>query len=200
MESRNFNHPKKGSSIKVEPIRSKIAIDNIKKILVDNKRNLCLFTLGINTAYRANELLSVRYGQVQDLSVGDTLEIKQSKNDKYRRVTLNKSATKALQDYIRHDEYFKKAKPDNYLFYSKRAEVLRTYTVTNMVKKWCKAVGLKGNYGSHTLRKTWGYWQYKRGTPLPLLMTAFKHSTQEQTLEYLCIQDEDVSAIYSMEL
>ena len=201
MESRNLNHPKKGSTIKVQPIRSKTAIGHIKGILSNNKRDLCLFTLGINTAYRANELLSLHYSQVKNLSVGDELDLKQSKTDKNRMVTLNKNAVSALQNYLKYDGRFKKLGSDDcYLFYSRRGEVLKVPTVSNMVKEWCRAVGLEGNYGSHTLRKTWGYWQYKRGTPLPLLMVAFGHATQQQTLAYLCIQAKEVKDIYGLEL
>jgi integrase len=69
-----------------------------------------------------------------------------------------------------------------------------------MVKGWCGAVGLKGNYGSHTMRKTWGWWQYKRGKLVPLLMEAYGHTTQKQTLDYLCIQAEDVAELYDLEL
>ena len=62
----NPNHPKKGSSIKVEPIRQKAAIERIKAhLLHEGKyRDYCLFVLGINTAFRANELLSITVGQV----------------------------------------------------------------------------------------------------------------------------------------
>ncbi len=59
MRIKNPNHPKKGDCIKVEPIRTKKAIKKIKKIL--SPRDRCLFTLGINTAYRANGLLSITY-------------------------------------------------------------------------------------------------------------------------------------------
>lgn len=45
----NPHRPRKGDSIRVEPIRSKRHIANIKKILADKPRDLCLFTLGINT-------------------------------------------------------------------------------------------------------------------------------------------------------
>ncbi len=66
---------------------------------------------------------------------------------------------------------------------------------------WCQQVGLKGNYGSHTLRKTWGYQQRgQKNTPIPLLMEAFGHTTQKQTLEYLCIQAEEISELFDMEL
>jgi len=72
------NHPKKGATIKVQPIRDLKAIQRIKKILADRPRDLCLFTLGINTAYRANELLSIRVREVSHLQVGDGLEVKGS--------------------------------------------------------------------------------------------------------------------------
>jgi len=69
------NHPKKGATIKVEPIRDLKAIKRIKKILTDKPRDLCLFTFGINTAYRANELLSIKVCEVSHLQVG--VEVKQ---------------------------------------------------------------------------------------------------------------------------
>ena len=195
-KGQNPNHPIKGSTTKVEPIRSKKAILNIKKLLTP--RNHCLFTLGINTAYRANELLSIRISQVRDIQAGDVIELKQSKNQRYRMVTLNRTATQAVRRFV--DTHCTDLSDDDFLFFSQRGKVLTVPTVTNLVKGWCASVGLSGNYGSHTLRKTWGYWQYKRGTPLPLLMEAFGHGTQQQTLSYLCIQSEEVKRIYDMEL
>ncbi len=81
-KGQNPNHSVAGSTIKVEPIRDKRAIARIKKVLGDHPRDLCLFTLGINTAYRANELLSIKVRQVRSLNVGDVLELKQSKTHK----------------------------------------------------------------------------------------------------------------------
>ena len=197
----NPNHPSQGSSIKVEPIRDKKAIQRIKAHL--GLRDRCFFTLGINTAYRANELLSIKLDQVLDLRAGDTLELKQSKTKKHRMVTLNNAAFEALQAYLAQDEKLRQRIDQNraeYLFYSKKGDVLTVPVVSSYVKRWCQEAGLKGNFGSHTLRKTWGYWQYKAGAPIPLLMEAFGHSTQQQTLAYLCIQDKEVRALYEMEL
>ena len=53
------NHPKKGTRIKVEPIRKPKDIQTIKKLLVDNPRDFCLFILGINTNLRASDLLGL---------------------------------------------------------------------------------------------------------------------------------------------
>lgn len=195
-KGQNPNHPKVGSSIKVEPIRKKSAIERIKKILADHPRDLCLFTLGINTAYRANELLSIRVDQVKELEVGDHIDLKQSKTKQYRQATLNRPAISSIQALLRSHDY----QDNDYLFYSRRGKCLRVPTVTGSVKGWCQDVGLKGNYGSHTLRKTWGYWQYKNNTPIPLLMEAFGHQTQQQTLAYLCIQAHEIAQIYELEL
>lgn len=204
MENRNPNHPKKGASIKVEPIRQKAAIERIKGVLLHSGkyRDHCLFTLGINTGFRANELLSLRIEQVLSLEAGDTLTIKQSKNRKYRPVTINRTTVAAIRRYLDEDKTLQQrmSDPGTPLFYSQRGEVLSVPTITAMLKTWCAGAGLDGNYGSHTMRKTWGYWQYKRGIPLPMLMKAYGHATQGQTLAYLCIQEHEVKAIFDMEL
>ena len=75
-------------------------------------------------------------------------------------------------------------------------QALLVPTLNNMVKKWCAEAGLRGNYGSHTLRKTWGYHQrMKQKAALPLLMEAFGHTSQAQTLDYLGIQSEEIQEI-----
>jgi integrase len=192
----NPHHPEAGSSTKVEPIRTKQAIERIKLLLEYKPRDYCLFVLGINTAFRANELLSFRAGQVRHLLVGESVELKQSKTQAYRRVTLNRTAHEGIRRLLaaRHFE------DEQLLFYSQRGAVLRVPAVNAMVKGWCRDVGLKGNYGSHTLRKTWGFWQYQQRTPIPLLMEAFGHQTQRQTLAYLGIQAPEIAQIYQMEL
>ena len=43
----NPNHPKKGSNITVDPIRSEKNIKKVKRLLKDNARDLLLFTMGI---------------------------------------------------------------------------------------------------------------------------------------------------------
>ncbi len=192
---KNPNHPELGSSIKVDPIRSKAAIENIKKILMSQPRNYCLFVLGINTAFRANELLSIQIEQVDHLEAGGELDLKQKKTKEYRRVKINKSAIYGLKLWLKTSR-----RQDGPLFYSQKGNVLTVPSTTRLVKAWCKSVGLKGNFGSHTLRKTWGYWQYKNQTPIPLLMEAFGHATQQQTLAYLGIQTKEISQIYDLEL
>lgn len=197
----NPNHPKKGSATKVEPIKDLKAIKRIKKLREDNPRDYCLFTVGINTAFRACELLSIKVGQVNYLRAGDELSLKQSKNKKYRAVTVNGAVVRAIDLWLKSHPC-----PGNDqapLFISRKGhKAITVSTLNNMVKTWCAEVGLRGNYGSHSLRKTWGYQQrVLKGKPVPLLMSAFGHATQSQTLDYLCIQDEEIENLYlDMEL
>ncbi|ETX04636.1 tyrosine-type recombinase/integrase [Candidatus Entotheonella palauensis] len=150
-EGQNPNRPKTGSKIKVEPIRTKTAIDHIKKILCDRPRNSCLFTFGMNTAYQANELLSIRLEQVRHLDVGDALDLKHSKTRQYRLVTLNRASVEAIRYDLRHDPHLPHADDDAHRFYNRFGAVLTVPTLTNMVKTWCQAVRLKDNLDTHPL-------------------------------------------------
>ena len=196
-KSGNQNHPKKGSKIKVEPIKDLKDIQTIKKLLTDNPRDFALFTIGINTNLRASDLLRIKVGMVRGLQPNDEIEVREKKTKKNKRVTLNKACIDAIRNLLASKPF----KDSDYLFQSQRAEVLIVPSVVRLVKQWCKAINLKGNYGSHTLRKTWGYHQRVTfGTDLPRLMVCFNHSTQRQTLEYLCIQADEIREVYENEL
>jgi integrase len=193
----NPNHPKKGSTIKVDPIKKLKDIKAIKKLLANKPRDLALFTIGINTNLRASDLLRFRVGHVRDLKNGDTVEIKEKKTGKARRITLNKTCVKAIQNLLVSKPY----SDNDHLFHSQRRHVLTVPSVHKLVKSWCSEINLKGNYGSHTLRKTWGFHQRVTfGVDLPRLMVCFNHSTQRQTLDYLCIQPEEIKDVYENEL
>lgn len=191
------NHPKLGSSIKVEPIRDLDAIRQIKDRLRErNLRDYCLFTLGINTAYRASELLSLTVGQVAHLRTGDLLDIKQKKSQRYRATTLNRVAVEAIKLWLeKHPAMDNLQAP---LFVSQRQDgALCVATVNRMIKRWCKEVDLCGHFGSHTLRKTWGFQQRKcNDAPMPLLMSAYGHRSEMQTLTYLHIQECELKDLF----
>ena len=111
----------------------------IKKQLQDRPRDLCLFTLGINTAYRANELLSLTVGQVRHVLVGGRLTLKQSKTKEYRTAYLNAVCVESIQNWLNEH-------PDtaliNPLFPSRKRhcqtgklQALQVSTLTAMVKE-----------------------------------------------------------------
>ena len=205
----NPHHPEKNTDIRVEPIRDARAIEIIKEQLVHKPRDRCLFTLGINTAFRANELLSITVGQVQDLNAGDALRIRQTKTKKVRSVPLNGKVIDDIQAWLsKHPACRNIPDPDCFLFMSQRGAVLSVPSVTGMVKTWVRNakrhaeaedldIDLRGNFGSHSLRKTWGYHQrMHNNAQLPVLMDAFGHTTQRQTLQYLGIEEKEIAELY----
>lgn len=203
----NPNAPKKGDSIKVDPIRSIKDIKAIKKLLADHPRNLCLFTLGINTNLRASDLLRITAGDVRHLQPGDSFSLKEKKTGKDRMITLNKSVVDTVQGLLKSEKYL----DTDPLFRGQRehrdnntglmTRVLTVPTVHKLVSEWCKTINLKGNFGSHTLRKTFGHIQHiVFKTPLPELMVCFNHSSQRQTLDYLCIQEDGIKSVYMNEI
>jgi len=187
---RNPNHPKKGSSIRVDPIRSKKDIKAITKLLSDNPRDRLLFIMGINNGLRVGDLLKLRVSDVRGLKVGDTLTIREGKTGKQNVLVINKPVYEALKTYLD----FKKPADEDYLFESRKGKgPLTIQAVNNKVKQWTAAINLKGNYGAHSLRKTWGYFQRTvYGVGFELICKRFNHSSPAITMRYLGIEDKEV--------
>ena len=195
----NTNRPAKGSSITVQPIKDLADIKHVKRLLANNPRDYCLFILGINTNLRASDILNIKIEQVDGLQAGDELGLKEIKTGKNRTITLNKTVIKALQGLL-SSKQGKGFKQGDYLFTGQRGP-LTVPSLSRLVKSWCAAINLKGNFASHSLRKTWGYqMRVEHGVGLPELMVCFNHSSQRQTLDYLCIQSEEIKSIYMNEV
>lgn len=190
----NPNHPKKGAALKVDPIRSEKDIRAIKKILADKPRDLAIFCLGINTALRASDLLKIKVGDVRGLKQGDIFSTKEKKTGKYRDVTLNKTSYKAVMDYLATRD---NPQDDDWLFVSRKGSGrLEVSSLNARVKDWCSQINLKGKYGTHSLRKTFGYHQRVRfGMGTPVLMRIFNHKCEPQTLNYLGVKDKELHEI-----
>ena len=185
--------------IKVDPIRSLKDIKKIAESLSKNPRDLALFVVGINTNFRASDLLKIKVGDVRNLKVGEHFATREQKTSKERFTTINAEAYEVIQALL---ATMPNAQDDEPLFQSRRDSAvtgkrLAVSTFSVMVKGWCDTnIKGNGNYGSHSLRKTFGYIQRIQGADIPTLMTVFNHSTQRQTLMYLGIQADDVKDLY----
>ena len=197
--SRNHNHPSKGARITVEPIRDPKDIETIKRLLKDRPRDLLLFTMGINNGLRVGDLLKLKVGQVRHMKPGQSTSVKEGKTGKVNVLMMNRSTYKVLQRYLEQlspadeDFLFKSAKGKN--------SPITTSSVNNLVKAWCRAVNLEGNYGAHTLRKTFGYIQRTQyGVGFEVLAKRFNHSNPRITMRYLGITDAEVNGILLNEI
>src|SRR6056297_1057798 len=96
---------------KVEPIRDKEKIKEIKNILKKkSKRNYMLFVLGINTGLRIGDLLKLKVKHVKNKS---HIIIKEQKTSKNKQFLINSNLRKEINKYIRNMDNYE------YLFQSR---------------------------------------------------------------------------------
>jgi integrase len=169
----------------VEPIRDRKKIAQVKNLLRGQKRyrDLLLFVVGINTALRISDLLDLRISHFLDknLRIKGRFWIKEQKRGKRHEVVINIS--------IRQDYIFFNTKTNSYAEPIKRGQAWKF--ITNI----CQEVGLHGNYGTHSLRKTWGYHARMNGVDLALIMHKLNHESIAYTKRYLGITDDELQAV-----
>jgi integrase len=108
-------------------------------------------------------------------------------------LVINKTVHKALNQYLTEC----KQDDDDYLFKSKKGnKPISIQTVNAYLKQWTSAINLKGNYGAHSLRKTWAYFQRKVfGVGFEVLCKRYNHASPAVTMRYLGISDKEVQNI-----
>jgi integrase len=189
---------KKGSKITAEPIRKQKDIKAISRLLKSRPRDFLLWTLGINNGLRCADLVRLKYSQVVDLKPGAVIKIVETKTGKDNVLVINNSVYKALQNYIQE---IKPATGD-YLFASRKNKGhISSQSVGRMVRSWAETINLKGQYGAHTLRKTFGYHQRVTfGAGFEILCRRYNHSSPAITMRYIGIEDKEVCELLMNEV
>lgn len=191
---KNPNHPVAGSTITVEPIKTLSDIEKIKGFLSQKSRDLLLFTMGVNSGLRMGDILKIKVGDVSSLGIGDSLFVREGKGGKTSVLVINRAIYEALRGYLGEGEL----NDDHYLFRSRKGNnmPLSVGSANGLVKSWAKGIGLSGNFGAHSLRKTFGYIQRMYyGVGLEILARRFNQSGPAVTMRYLGIQDKEVKGI-----
>jgi integrase len=196
--TRNENRPKKGSRITVDPIRKVKDIQAIAKLLQDSPRNHLLFVMGTNNGLRTGDLLKLKVENVRNMKFGDTLVIKEGKTVKRNTLVMNKSVYKSMQVYLEKG----KSGDDDWLFAIRKGKkAITIQCVNNLVKKWTASINVRGNYGAHSLGKTWGYIQRTvYGVGFEVICKRYNHSSPVITMRYLGIEDKEVQSILMNEV
>jgi len=172
----------------VMPLKSIRDIERIKESLSNNPRNLLLFTIGINTALRISDILTLKVRDVSDTHI----EITERKTSKRSRIKINDSIRSALRDLIPAD-----ANLDDWLFPSRKGDNhISRVQAWRILNKAADVAGVNVAIGTHSLRKTFAYHAYKSGVELPLLMRVLNHASQRETLRYIGIESDEIDEIY----
>lgn len=203
----------------VDPIRDK---DDVRKVVsflkseitnakrADSKsaaqRNLFLFTMGINIGVRVSDLLALTWDQIFEADMKTFKENsgkKEKKTGKIKRICPNAAMKKAVEVYLQQSGVVPEA--GHYLFQSGKKnadgtiknEMLSEMTATRCIKKATEACGIKGNYNTHSIRKTYAYHKYmmlvEAGDPMALVKVQkdLNHRNSSDTARYLGITRED---------
>jgi integrase len=186
----------------VDPIKKLKDIEKIKQYLKgkENRRDYMLFVVGINIGLRAGDLLELKIKDVlSGKNFNDSVLIKEQKTGKMREFSLNKSAKDAIQYYLENTTEYDS---DDYLFKSRKGGRLTVQAAHKIIKGLLRELNIKGNYGTHSLRKTWAYHVYinnAKNNPmiLPTLQKMLNHSNQATTLRYIGITKEVISDVYN---
>jgi integrase len=186
----------------VEPIRDRKKIAQIKNLLRGEERfrDLLLFTVGINTALRISDLLRLRVEHFIDAQKGlrRRFVIREEKRGKRQEVVVNHSIRAVLAEYL--DAYPDIAIDPNYfIFFNTQtgdySQPIKRGQAWKFITTICQSVGLRGNFGTHSLRKTWGYYARMNGFDLALIMYKLNHSSLAYTKRYLGITDDELQAV-----
>ncbi|KEI89321.1 integrase [Clostridium botulinum B2 433] len=167
----------------VQPIRNKKTIEQFKNELLKNGyRDYMMFVIGINTGLRISDILNLKVSDVKEKTHINIVEKKTKKNKRFMINTMLKSEI---------DRYIDNMSDDDYLFSSRKGQNkpitrVQAYRILNNV---ANKLGIE-EVGTHTLRKTFGYWHYQKNKDVALLQNLFNHSAPSITLRYIGINQD----------
>lgn len=198
-----------------EEIKAMIDILNnhIEEAVTDNQRqiafrNKLLFVIGINVGIRASDLRELKWSfffeedEEGNRAFKDSYKIMPKKTAgkrKYVTLYFNNTVRTIIQQYI--SEY-PVEDLDSYLFSSRKGtEAICVSSLWRIIKEAAAEAGISQNIGSHSLRKSWGFWCWHKAEDknkaLVILQMCFNHSSTQTTARYIGITDNEISDMYN---
>ena len=173
----------------VDPIKSKENVSKIENYLKEkSKRNRLIFAMGVNVGLRISDILALNICYVYQKNF---LEIREKKTSKFKRIFLNEKLRKLIREFLKN-----KPNSNKPLFVGKKGKRLNRSQVYRFLNEACDALNIYGNFGTHTLRKTFGYHHYKKFKNIVLLQKIFNHSSPAISLLYIGIDQEEIDNSY----
>lgn len=189
----------------VQPIREVRKIEAMKKILrASGKRNELLFILGINSALRISDILSLKVSDVLDESgkVKEAVSLNEQKTSKSKLFPLNDSAKRAIRECVEEAKpemegplFLSRKRTPNEGTKEKAVKAISRVQAWEILSKAAEEVGLE-HIGTHTLRKTFGYHVYMRTNNLGLVQKLLNHRSSGETLRYIGIEQDEMDEAY----
>jgi len=170
----------------VEPIRDMAKINEMKnELLKTGYKNYLLFVVGINTGLRISDILQLKVTDVKNMYIS----IKEKKTGKSKKFLINNQLRLDI------DKYIYGMSDDEYLFQSRNGinKPISRIQAYRILKNISYKIGLE-DIGTHTLRKTFGYWHYQQNKDVALLQELFNHSAPSITLKYIGLSQDNLDS------
>ena len=140
----------------MEPIRDEKKIKQMFYYLngKDPKYGL-LFKCGLNTGLRISDILPLKVKDIfnENGQFKDYLIINEKKTGKEKKIKLNNALRKILYSYVKKHMLPR----DSYLFLSRKTgNHIKRIQAYKVLKEAANVCGVE-NFGTHSMRKTWGY-------------------------------------------
>jgi integrase len=175
---------KKEHIIDVQPIRSREQLEDMKWSLKRHcsQRDYIMFLIGINTGLRVSDILKLK---TKDLKRKKRITILEGKTKKARTIQLDNIYSE-IQEYI-------KAVESEWLFPSRKGDKpISTIQAYRQLNKAAEMADIPDGIGTHSMRKTFGYWHYKQFKDVAQLQMILNHAHPEITLRYIGITAEEI--------
>lgn len=177
----------------VDAIRARNDVERLRQYFISSYKYGALYalitTVGCNTGLRAGDLLSLRVGDVR----GTYLQVLEQKTKKTRRIFINGRMRADIDKYLSGYVF---VADTAYLFRSQKTMTITVKTLHRLMKDGCRAIGLEGNYGSHSLRKTFAFHAYAYTHDLEAVRRLLNHSGINTTLAYVDERGEPARGQY----
>jgi len=179
-----------------QPIRNKNEVRELTEYYLNKGklRNHLLIVMGIHTALRISDLLSIKWNDVYDFNrkrVRDSLSVLEQKTGKAKLVKVNTAVFLALNTCLPI------ALHNGYLFASQKGGAISRVQAYRIIRCAAEALDFQANVSCHSLRKSFGYHAWKSGISPAVLMEIYNHSNYSVTRRYLGVTQEDKDEAYS---
>lgn len=168
----------------VEPIRDINTINDIMDYLRSvSERDYVLFSIGIYSGLRISDILTLR---VRDIRDKQYIYMREKKTGKERRFIICKELKNIFNSYIKNKKDYE------YLFMSRKG--MNKHITRQRAYMILRAVGKKfglESIGTHTLRKTFGYFLYKQTKDILVVKEVLGHSDVSITRRYIGLTQDD---------
>ena len=201
------NNCAKGRSTWVEPITE---IEDVYRIIdylqsrIDAEpkmgykrnraRNKLYFCIGVFSGFRVSDMLTLKWSDIFERdgkTYKEQVGIVEEKTGKIKELYTTEASRQYIDEYVR--EWHPDTTSDDFIFQNYRGEAINRQTVDNFIKEATRAIGLKGNYSTHSVRKTYAYQYYivmsNEGDAFALaeVQDMLNHLNTQTTLRYLGI-------------